>query len=123
MEAMGHRSDELERAHQGCEALEDLAVELEQTDQPQLRNLMDNEVVVTFLELTRGVLLMATNEYRRYALECLCIADDNTTSPENRMLLVGMAQAWLKLAQRAEQNLSTETLWQAPSPPLAATAP
>jgi hypothetical protein len=40
-------------------------------------------------------------------LECLCIADENMTSPENRMLLVGMAQAWL-----------VETT----SPPLAATA-
>jgi hypothetical protein len=66
---------------------------------------------------------MATNEYRRHALECLCIADDNATSPENRMLLVGMAQAWLKLAQRAEQNVSSEILWQRTSPPLAATAP
>jgi hypothetical protein len=58
---------------------------------------------------------MATNEYRRHALECLCIADDNATSPENRMLLVGMAQAWLKLAQRAEQNVPSEILWQRPS--------
>jgi len=62
---------------------------------------------------------MATNEYRRHALECLCIADENTTSPENRMLLVGMAQAWLKLAQRAEQNASTDILWQPNCPPIA----
>jgi hypothetical protein len=66
---------------------------------------------------------MAINEYRRHALECLCIADENTTSLENRMLLVGMAQAWLKLARRAEQNPSAEILWQTTSPPLAATAP
>ena len=65
---------------------------------------------------------MAINEYRRHALQCLCIADENTTSPENRMLLVGMAQAWLKLARRAEQNPSGE-MWQTTSPPLAATAP
>jgi hypothetical protein len=39
------------------------------------------------------------------------------------MLLVGMAQAWLKLARRAEQNPSAEILWQTTSPPLAATAP
>jgi hypothetical protein len=66
---------------------------------------------------------MAIHEYRRHALECLCIADENTTSPKNRMLLVGMAQAWLKLARRAEQNPSAEILWQTTSPPLAATAP
>jgi hypothetical protein len=66
---------------------------------------------------------MAIHEYRRHALECLCIADENTTSPKNRMLLVGMAQAWLKLARRAEQNPSAEILWQTTSPPLAATGP
>ena len=65
---------------------------------------------------------MAINQYRRHALECLWIADENTTSPENRTLLVGMAQAWLKLAQRAEQNASPNILWKPNSPPLAATA-
>jgi hypothetical protein len=65
---------------------------------------------------------MATNEYRRHALECLCIADENATSPQNRMLLIGMAQAWLKLAQRVEQNTSGEILAEITSPPLAATA-
>jgi hypothetical protein len=44
------------------------------------------------------------------------------TSPENRMLLVGMAQAWLVLARRAEQNASAEILLETTSPPLAATA-
>ncbi len=65
---------------------------------------------------------MATNDYRRHALECLYIADEHTTTPESRKLLVGMAQAWLNLAQRAEQNVSSETLWQTSSPPLVATA-
>ena len=55
---------------------------------------------------------MAINQYRRHALECLWIADENTTSPENRTLLVGMAQAWLKLAQRAEQNPAGEIVHQ-----------
>jgi hypothetical protein len=59
---------------------------------------------------------MATNEYRRHALKCLCIADENTTSPKNKMLLVGMARAWLKLAQRAEQNPSAEILWKTSAP-------
>jgi hypothetical protein len=65
---------------------------------------------------------MATNEYRRHALECLCIADENTTSPENRMLLVGMAQAWLQLARRAEQGGAANILWTQDSPPIAAAA-
>ena len=62
---------------------------------------------------------MAINQYRRHALECLWIADENTTSPKNRTLLVGMAQAWLKLAQRAEQKTSTDILLQTNSPPIA----
>ena len=66
---------------------------------------------------------MAINQYRRHALECLWVADENAISPENRMLLVGMAQAWLKLAQRAEQNPSAEIPWQTTSPPLAVAAP
>jgi hypothetical protein len=65
---------------------------------------------------------MAIHQYRRHALECLRIADENMTSPENRMLLVGMAQAWLVLARRAEQNASAEILLETTSPPLAATA-
>jgi hypothetical protein len=63
---------------------------------------------------------MALNDYRRRAVECLCIADENTTSPENRMLMLGMAQAWLKLAQRIEQNPSAEILWQTASTPISA---
>ena len=54
---------------------------------------------------------MAINQYRRRAIECLCIADELTTSAENRILLLDMAQAWLKLAQRAEQNRSAEIFW------------
>jgi len=67
--------------------------------------------------------LMAINEYRRHAVECLCIADEGVTSPENRMLLVAMAQAWLKLAQRAEQDASTGISWQPHSPSIAAAVP
>jgi hypothetical protein len=48
---------------------------------------------------------MRINEYRRYAAECLLIAD-GINDPENRITLLAMAQAWLKLAQRAEQDPS-----------------
>ena len=61
---------------------------------------------------------MAINEYRRHAAECLCIADEDTTSPENRMLLVGVAQAWIKLAQRAEQDAALNVLRKLNSPPI-----
>ena len=46
---------------------------------------------------------MAMNEYRRHAAECLLLADD-TTDPKNKLLLVAMAQAWLRLARRAEDT-------------------
>jgi hypothetical protein len=48
---------------------------------------------------------MRINEYRRYAAECLLIAD-GITNPETRITLLAMAQAWLKLAQRSEQDPS-----------------
>jgi len=46
---------------------------------------------------------MAISKYRRYAAECLLISD-GVTHPQNRISLLAMAQAWLKLAQRAEQS-------------------
>ena len=50
---------------------------------------------------------MAMNEYRRHAAECLLLADD-TSDPKNKLLLVAMAQAWLRLARRAEENLTPD---------------
>ena len=60
--------------------------------------------------------LMAINEYRRHAAECLAISDDITTSSRNRILLIGMAQAWLRLAQQTERDLVAETVPQQLSP-------
>ena len=64
---------------------------------------------------------MAMNEYRRHAAECLLIADD-TTDPKNKLLLVAMAQAWLKLAQRAEEDDLTPDFVYETSSPLGKTA-
>jgi hypothetical protein len=65
---------------------------------------------------------MAISDYQLRALECFRFADDNATSSENRTLLVGIAQAWLKLAQRVEQNSSADLSSRRTSPPVAATA-
>jgi hypothetical protein len=47
---------------------------------------------------------MAKSEmYRQYAQECLELANSNLTSPEIRICLLQMAQAWLKLAQDQER--------------------
>jgi hypothetical protein len=46
---------------------------------------------------------MAINEYRRYAAECVLVAD-GMTNPGHKVSLLAMAQAWLKLARRAEDE-------------------
>ena len=48
---------------------------------------------------------------------------DDTTNPENRMLLVAMARAWLKLAQRSEQSSSADNLSQPHHAPIEAADP
>ena len=48
-------------------------------------------------------------------VKCLLLADD-TSDPKNKLLLVAMAQAWLKLAQRAEENLTPDFVYETPSP-------
>ena len=58
---------------------------------------------------------MAMNEYRRHAAECLLIADE-ITDPNNKLLLVAMAQAWLRLARRAEENLTRDFVYETSSP-------
>ena len=47
---------------------------------------------------------MVMNEYRRHAADCLRIADNSTISAEDKIVLTAMAQAWLRLAHRAETD-------------------
>ena len=56
---------------------------------------------------------MTISKYRRYAAECLLISD-GATDPQNRISLLAMAQAWLKLAQRAEQEGAADPCAQPP---------
>jgi hypothetical protein len=58
---------------------------------------------------------MEINEYRLHAAECLCIADE-TTDPKTKMLLIAMAQSWLKLAQRAEEDATPCPDWRCGQP-------
>jgi hypothetical protein len=55
------------------------------------------------------------NEYRHHAKECLIIADDITISPKSRLVLLAMAQTWLKLAQRAEATPGMDIVHPPPS--------
>ena len=57
---------------------------------------------------------MAINEYRRHAAECLAIADETTTNPQNKLVLIAKAQACLKLAQQAENNSAADLVYELP---------
>jgi hypothetical protein len=65
---------------------------------------------------------MAMSEYRHHAAECLSIADE-TTNPQHKMLLIAMAQAWLRLAQQPERNIAGDLVYESPSPPTETAAP
>ena len=65
----------------------------------------------------RGAELMIVNEYRRRAAECLCIADE-ISGPQNKMLLIAIAQAWLKLAQKIEEADPASPSGKPATPPL-----
>src|SRR5438034_11539466 len=49
-----------------------------------------------------------SEEYRRHAAECLRIAESVTVA-QQKVWLIDMAQAWLQLATKAEQNRIAET--------------
>jgi hypothetical protein len=57
---------------------------------------------------------MAPEEYRCMAAECLRIAD-GIAHPNYQMALIGMAQAWLRLAHQAERNLTTDLVYETPA--------
>ncbi|MGA6965420.1 MAG: hypothetical protein WBZ51_17630 [Xanthobacteraceae bacterium] len=44
---------------------------------------------------------MAINEYRRHAADCVIFAD-NAVKLETKVSMLGLAEAWLELARRAE---------------------
>jgi len=50
---------------------------------------------------------MTQQEYRQEAAECVRLAEQ-TNDPTTKMVSVGLAQAWLQLAQLAENNSRTE---------------
>jgi hypothetical protein len=54
-----------------------------------------------------GGKFMAADEYRRNAIECFRIAEETMTA-RSRVLLIHMAESWMRLAQQAEKNLTNE---------------
>jgi hypothetical protein len=65
----------------------------------------------------KGCEYCGLEEYRRHAAECFRIAK-TLTDPQHRMLLLGMAQAWLQLAYQATKNLATGLVYETPPPPI-----
>jgi hypothetical protein len=49
-----------------------------------------------------GAFMARAEEYRRYAAECVRVAQD-TADPKDKALLLEMAQRWLELAERAQR--------------------
>jgi hypothetical protein len=53
----------------------------------------------------------STDEYRRNAADCLRAAE-RTTDLAARVSLIGMAQAWHRLADQAEQNARADIVYE-----------
>jgi hypothetical protein len=47
-------------------------------------------------------------QYRNYAAECVRLAQQHSTNPTDRALLVEMAEKWLRRAKRAEARADTD---------------
>ena len=54
------------------------------------------------------------DNYRRYAVECLLLADDNG-SPLTRAFMIGLAQSWARLAAQAEKNSQLDLVYESPA--------
>jgi hypothetical protein len=57
---------------------------------------------------------MAADEYRRNAIECLRIADETITA-RSRVVLIQMAESWMRLAQQAERTIATDLVYETPT--------
>jgi hypothetical protein len=47
------------------------------------------------------------DEYRRYAAECVCVAQ-TTNNPSDKAMMLEMAQKWRELAERSERESDTK---------------
>lgn len=60
---------------------------------------------------------MKAEEYRRRAAQCVELAQQHS-DPEQKLKLMKMAQAWLRLAEQAEKNSQTDLVYETPDPKL-----
>ena len=59
--------------------------------------------------------MSSVDRYRRYALECLRLAQD-AKGRESKTAMLDMAHAWVRLANQAEKNSRTDLVYETPSP-------
>ena len=51
--------------------------------------------------------------YRDRGAECL-LAAENTTDHQKRVVLLAMAQSWIRLAEQADRNARTDLVYETP---------
>jgi hypothetical protein len=64
---------------------------------------------------------MRSERYRRYALECLALAN-RTDAPLSNVALLDMARFWARLAEQAEKNSHLDLVYESPPRPTHALA-
>ncbi len=56
------------------------------------------------------------NQYRQHARECFELANE-MNDPDNKALLVAMAQSWSNLADQAAKNAVTDVIYETATRP------
>ena len=62
-----------------------------------------------------GDRIMSAERYRRYALECLVLAN-RSDAPLSNVALLDMARFWARLAGQAEKNSRLDLVYETPPP-------
>jgi hypothetical protein len=65
---------------------------------------------------------MSSERYRKYALECLALAN-RTDAPLSNVALLDMARFWARLADQAEKNSRLDLVYETPPRPSPETVP
>jgi hypothetical protein len=53
------------------------------------------------------------DRYRQNAIDCLRLASE-TNDPGGKVVLLDMAQSWVRLADQAQKNLRTDLVYETP---------
>jgi hypothetical protein len=61
-----------------------------------------------------GAIVSNHDDYRRNAFDCIRLAQA-AVNPRDKAMLVGMAQTWIRLAERAQKNGLADSVYEAPS--------